>query len=127
MAKHYPLDIATLPFNDELIALLKERRDSGAELILATAAPEAWARAVAEHVGIFTRVLATDQTSGNLKGKRKLARILSDANGQPFAYAGDAHADLPIFEAAALPIVIGRSAGLAGRNESKAIVLPPPR
>jgi 4-hydroxybenzoate polyprenyltransferase/phosphoserine phosphatase len=126
VAKSCAIDVHNIPFNDELLALLKEKRDAGAELILATAAPSAWANAVSEHVGIFNRVLATDSDNGNLKGRRKLAKILSDANGQPFAYAGDAFADRPIFEASRLPIVIGSRPELAGTNAAKALYLPPP-
>jgi 4-hydroxybenzoate polyprenyltransferase/phosphoserine phosphatase len=126
VAKTCALDVATLPFNDELLALLKEKRESGAELILATAAPHAWAHAISEHLGIFARILATDSANGNLKGKRKLAKILDDARGEPFAYAGDCFADRPIFEAAQLPIVIGSRTELAGSNAAKAVYLPPP-
>jgi phosphoserine phosphatase len=124
IARRYPVDPASLPFNEELLSFLKDQRTSGLELVLATAAPYPWARSVAEHLAIFARVLATDETNGNLKGKRKLSRILQDAGGKPFAYAGDAHADRPIFEASQLPIVVGAGAGLAGKQADKAIVFP---
>jgi 4-hydroxybenzoate polyprenyltransferase len=119
------LDVANFPFNDELLAFLKKKRDCGVALVLATSAPYAWARAVSDHLAIFERVLATDETNGNLKGKRKLALILKDADGKPFGYAGDAFADRPIFEASQLPIVVGTRAGLAGNRADKAIVIPP--
>ncbi len=126
VARTCALDVATLPFNHALLDFLKEKRAQGAELILATAAPSAWAHAISEHVGIFERVLATDSANGNLKGRRKLAKILDDAHGQPFAYAGDCSADRPIFEAAKLPIVIGSRPELAGKNAAAAVHLPPP-
>ena len=75
------LDPTHLPYNDDLLSYLKKQRDAGATLVLATAAPEAWALAVSDYLGIFDRVLATDDTNGNLKGKRKLAIILKDAAG----------------------------------------------
>jgi phosphoserine phosphatase len=126
IARRFPVDPAHLPFNEELLILLRQKRASGLPLVLATAAPLAWARAVSDHLGIFDRVLATDDTSGNLKGKRKLALILADAGGRPFAYAGDSLADRPIFEAAQLPIVVGGGAGLAGRRAAQALVIPLP-
>ena len=123
VAQRCPLDVANLPFNEELFSLLKKKRHHGQELVLATAAPHGWAQAIADYLGIFDRVLATDSANGNLKGKRKLAKILEDAGGKPFAYAGDSHSDRPIFEAAELPIVVGRSASLAGKHAGKAVVI----
>src|SRR5476651_2181359 len=90
IARRCALDVANLPFNEELLSFLKKKRESGLALVLATAAPYAWARSISDHLAIFDRVLATDAANGNLKGKRKLAMILQDAAGKPFAYAGDA-------------------------------------
>jgi 4-hydroxybenzoate polyprenyltransferase/phosphoserine phosphatase len=125
IAQRSVLDIAHLPFNEELLLLLRSKRESGAALVLATAAASTWAKAISDHLGIFDRILATDETNGNLKGRRKLAMILKDAGGRPFAYAGDAQADRPIFEAAELPIVVGAPASLAGSQAAKAVVIPP--
>jgi 4-hydroxybenzoate polyprenyltransferase len=123
LASRYSLDVANLPFNEELLFFLKKKRESGLELVLATAAPYAWAQSISEHLAIFDRVLATDATTGNLKGKRKLAMILKDAGGKPFAYAGDCYSDRPVFEASQLPIVVGRRAGLAGKRAGQAVVI----
>ncbi len=125
IARRFPLDATHLPFNEELISFLRKKKQAGAELVLATASPLAWARAVSEHLAIFDRVLATDEATGNLKGKRKLALILKDAAGKPFAYAGDALADRPIFEASQLPIVVGQRIELAGAQAGKAILIHP--
>jgi hydroxymethylpyrimidine pyrophosphatase-like HAD family hydrolase len=123
MAHAYPVIAAQLPYNQELLTYLKKQRDSGLMLVLATAAPAPWARCVADFIALFDRVLATDETNGNLKGRRKLAAILKDCGGKPFAYAGDAMADRPIFEASNLPIVVGNDASLAGKQADKAIVI----
>jgi 4-hydroxybenzoate polyprenyltransferase len=123
MAARCALDVANLPFHADLVRFLKAKRLSGAELVLATAAPLEWAQAIADHLDIFDRVLATDNTNGNLKGKRKLALILKDAAGRPFAYAGDAPSDRVIFERAQLPIVVGKKAELAGTRAEQAMVI----
>jgi 4-hydroxybenzoate polyprenyltransferase/phosphoserine phosphatase len=125
IASRCPLDVTNLPFNENLIAYLKEKRASGLSLVLATAAPYAWARAISDHLALFDRVLATDDRNGNLKGRRKLARILQDAAGKPFAYAGDSLSDRPVFEASQLPIIVGGRASLAGRQSEKAVLIPP--
>jgi 4-hydroxybenzoate polyprenyltransferase len=123
MASRCPLDVANLPFNEELLSFLKEEREAGLKLVLATAAPYEWAQSISQYLAIFDHVLATDETNGNLKGKRKLALILKDAGGKPFGYAGDATADRPIFEASQLPIIVGGRAALAGKQAEKAVVI----
>ncbi len=126
VARVCPIDAAGLPYNEDLLELLREKHRAGAELVLATAAARDWADTVAKHVGLFSRVLATDADNGNLKGRHKLEKILADAKGAPFAYAGDAFADRPIFEAAQLPIVIGTRPELAGSHAAQALFLPLP-
>ncbi len=123
MSRRWPVDPTSLPYNDELLGYIKKRRDAGLALVLATAAPSTWAQSVADYLAIFDRVLSTNETNGNLKGARKLAMILKDSGGHPFAYAGDARADRPIFEASELPIVVGNDAGLAGKHAGKALVI----
>jgi 4-hydroxybenzoate polyprenyltransferase len=125
IARRCPLDVTHLPYNDELLAFLREERKAGQALVLATAAPTEWAKAVARHLAIFDRVLATDETQGNLKGKRKLEAIQKDCGGKAFGYAGDASSDRPIFEAAKLPIVVGTEISLAGKNAEKAVLIRP--
>jgi hypothetical protein len=79
-AAGHPLDVGGLPFNQKLLSLLQERKSVGQKLILATGAPRQWADAIAAHLGIFDRVLATTLETGNLKARRKLDLILLDAD-----------------------------------------------
>jgi 4-hydroxybenzoate polyprenyltransferase len=123
IARRAALDLPNLPYNKELLSFLKEEQESGSRLVLATAAPHAWAQSIADHLAIFDHVLATREATGNLKGKRKLEMILQDAKGKPFGYAGDASADRVIFEASQLPIIVGARASLAGKKADKAIVI----
>jgi 4-hydroxybenzoate polyprenyltransferase/phosphoserine phosphatase len=122
-AARHSLDVMDLPFNVELLVFLRAQKAAGRSLVLATAAPRQWAEAVAAHLGLFDRVLATTLETGNLKARRKLKFILEDAKGEPFGYAGDAAADVPILEAAQWPIVVGTTARLAGSNPAKARVI----
>ena len=124
LSARYSVDPSQLPYNADVLAYLRARRSAGDRLVLATAAARPWAETVAAHVKLFDKVLATSPEAGNLKGRRKLEAMQRDANGEPFGYAGDAEADRPIFEAIALPIVVGATAELAGKNKDIAIVLP---
>ncbi|MCA9114282.1 MAG: UbiA family prenyltransferase [Planctomycetaceae bacterium] len=95
-------DAATLPWNEEVLAWLKDQHARGRTLVLATASPVAWAEAVAEHLGMFDDVLAT-RPGENLRGLRKLEFIRAwcrEHDCDQFAYVGDSSADLPVWQAA---------------------------
>jgi 4-hydroxybenzoate polyprenyltransferase len=112
LAPYFDHDLATLPWNRPLLERLRrEAAESGRVLVLATATHEDLARRVAQHLGIFSAVLATTETN-NLKSGAKLAAIQAHARG-PFAYAGNDSADLPIWKHAASAVVVSRSRSLA--------------
>ena len=96
-----------LPYREELITRIKEARAAGRRTVLATASERRLGEAVAQHLGCFDEVVATDGDS-NLKGAAKaaeLARRFPDG----FAYVGDSRADRPVWDAAAERWVVGRS------------------
>ena len=100
VAERVQIDPENLPYDTEVIAYLRGKVASGHRLILATASPKDWAVPVAKHLGFFSDVLATDP-SVNLKQRRKLDAIHKVLVDAPFAYVGDSHDDIPIFDAAA--------------------------
>lgn len=101
-----------LPYRAEVMALLGRERARGRPLVLATASHERIARAVAAEVGLFDDVLATTE-GRNLKRGSKLEAIRDHSGGRPFAYLGDARADLPIWSAAECAYVVEPSPSLA--------------
>ena len=114
LAADYDVDVATLPWNQELLANLREQAASGRVVVLATAANENIARAIARQADCFARVLASTATH-NLKGSAKADAIATDAGGKPFVYAGDHAADLPIWQRAAGALLVNASANTARR------------
>lgn len=95
-----------LPYREDFLDWLRAQRESGRRLILATGADWAIAKAVADHLGIFDDVLASDGTT-NLTGANKLQAIEAHAEGAPFSYAGDGRVDLPIWAAASSVVLVG--------------------
>src|SRR5665213_4132807 len=77
LAAEMPLDVARLPFNADLLALLRTEKSQGRRIYLASAADARYVRAVAEELGLFDGVFASDGTT-NLKGAAK-ARVLCEA------------------------------------------------
>ncbi len=112
LALRADVDIEALPYDDEVLALIAEHRAAGARVVLATATDEQLANAVASHLGVFDEVWASNGTD-NLKGARKRALIEERAAGKPYAYAGDAEADVDIFRAAPAAIAVAPAARIA--------------
>lgn len=99
-------DVPSLPYRRDLIEYLEAARRQGTPLVLATAADERIAGAVAHHVGLFDQVLASDGIV-NLKGERKRDRLVAEFGARGFDYVGSGRADRPIWDAARKAIVVG--------------------
>jgi 4-hydroxybenzoate polyprenyltransferase/phosphoserine phosphatase len=108
------LDPALLPYNETLLAYLRVQKAAGRRLVLATAADQRIARAVAVHLGIFDEVVASDGTS-NLKGEAKARALVGRFGAGGFVYAGDSAADVPIWRQAAAVILVNAPAGVASQ------------
>jgi 4-hydroxybenzoate polyprenyltransferase len=109
VARAAPLDAARLPYNSELLHFLQAQRREGRELYLATGADGPLAARVAEHLGIFSGVLATDP-SINLTRTRKLQRLKERFGA--FDYVGNSRADLPLLANAGEAMLANPTPGL---------------
>ncbi|WP_372674939.1 UbiA family prenyltransferase [Aquicoccus sp.] len=105
------VEVATLPYDAEVIAFIETWRDAGGRTALVTASDHALAEAVGAHLGLFDEIHGSDGRS-NLKADRK-GRFLEDRFGRKgFAYMGDAAADLPVWKRAARAITVNAPARL---------------
>lgn len=101
-----------LPYRAEVLRWIDEERGRGRRLVLATASDEKIARGIADHLGTFDDVLASNGRE-NLKGAAKRDALVERFGERGFDYAGDEAADLPVWSAARRAIVVGNDAGLA--------------
>jgi len=104
VAQMAPISPNSVPYRENLLAYLKHEKARGRRIILATASNEVTARSVADHLGLFDMVIASDPRD-NLKGEKKLERI-RDALGPDFVYAGDHAADLPIWRGSSAAVLV---------------------
>jgi len=111
VAKRVDIQASTLPYQTELLEWLAERRRAGGRIVLVTASPYQFAEAVAEHLGLFDQVLASDGDT-NLKGDRKRTLVLESAPAGEFDYAGNSRADLPVWREAACALVVNPAPGV---------------
>jgi 4-hydroxybenzoate polyprenyltransferase/phosphoserine phosphatase len=103
VASTIQLEVAHLPYNRELLQYLEQQRSTGRPIYLATAADAGTAERIADHLGLFTGVLASDGQT-NLAGKNKLAAFQSRF-GDNFSYIGNALPDLPLLQHCQEPMV----------------------
>jgi 4-hydroxybenzoate polyprenyltransferase/phosphoserine phosphatase len=122
-------DVAGIPLNTPLIDWLRDQAGTGRRLVLATATNGKIAQLIADRVGLFNEVLASDGQR-NLKGPHKAAVLVERFARGGFDYVGDSRADLPVWSAARRAIVVGGTglAKAAGRvAEVERVFAPPPR
>ena len=120
IASRVTLDPGALPYRQDLLDYLHAEKATGRELVLATAAHRSIADAVARHLGLFDRVLASD-AAHNLTGGNKLAAIRAQV-GPAFAYAGDNVADLSVWEGAQAAVLVNASGSLARTVRARHVV-----
>jgi 4-hydroxybenzoate polyprenyltransferase/phosphoglycolate phosphatase-like HAD superfamily hydrolase len=92
------LTIDTLPLNETVLAHLRDARTQGRTTVLATAADERIAQAVAARVGLFDYVFASDGET-NLKSHSKSAKLVAEFGDKGFDYVGDSRADVAVWNA----------------------------
>ena len=123
------LDLHMLPLNEDLVELIVAARAEGRPVYLASASDRRHVQTLADHLGLFDGVFASDGTR-NLRGAVK-ADALCEAFGEGgFDYAGDAWVDLTVWERAGGAILVGASPRLtrAARLRCRIVdELPAPR
>ncbi|MFZ1830709.1 MAG: UbiA family prenyltransferase [Candidatus Competibacteraceae bacterium] len=112
IANRVELDTETLPYNQELLAFLREQKEQGRTLVLVTASHRQFAEPIANHLGLFDDVLATDGDC-NLAGPHKAETLVKRYGEHGFDYAGNAAIDLAVWKHARHAIVVNASASVA--------------
>lgn len=115
LAKIVQIDAATLPYNRELLDYLKQQKESGRYLVLATASHMAVGRAVADHLKLFDQVIASEDV--NLSGTKKAERLTTLFGPKGFVYAGNAAIDLEVWKQSQSAIVVNSSRRIVAAAE----------
>lgn len=117
LARRATVDVAHLPYDEDVIAYVREWRDRGGKTALVTATNQALAEAIAAHLGIFDEVFGSDAVR-NLKGRHKGTFLVERYGTGAFAYAGDHPADLIVWRDAGHCVVKSRSRRLRARAQA---------
>jgi 4-hydroxybenzoate polyprenyltransferase len=108
---HCNLKPETLPYNTELLTFLRQEKMKGRRLILATAADSRNAHAIADHVGLFDEVVASDGRR-NLKGAAKAKELVGRYGHKGFDYVGNSRTDLAVWGEAAGIFLVNASSSV---------------
>lgn len=105
VADRVDLDVTLLPYNQEVIEWLNEERAAGKKIVLTTATDERVAQAVADHLGLFDEVIASDGKTNNA-GANKRAVLDATYGTKGYDYAGNSSADRDVWAGACQAIVV---------------------
>ena len=108
LAEAVTIDPAALPYRDDVLEFVRLEHAKGREVILATAAHRIVAQRVADHLGMFRKVFATEDGL-NLSGVHKRAALEAAFGKRGFDYVGDSRKDLPVLAAAREALLIDPS------------------
>ena len=111
LARRTEVDVATLPYDENVLAFIREARAGGRRVALATASHQTLAGRIADHLGLFDEVLAS-RPDVNLKGEAKRDALLERYGERGFDYLGNAGDDLPVWRAARKTLLANTTARL---------------
>jgi 4-hydroxybenzoate polyprenyltransferase len=104
-----PVDL--LPYDEAFLQFLMDQKAEGRMLVLATSSNRKYADAIAVHLGLFDRVMASDSRT-NLSGSRKAEELVEAFGAGRFDYAANAAVDLEIWRHARKAILVAAPAGV---------------
>jgi 4-hydroxybenzoate polyprenyltransferase len=99
------LNAASLPYNEEVIAWLKQKKTAGHLLVLCSATDRRIAEAVASYLGLFDQVIASEGLI-NIAGVNKRDALDQAFGAGNYAYAGNSSTDIAVWQVAREAIVV---------------------
>lgn len=128
IAEASTINYALLPFNEELLAHLREEKARGRRLFLASASDRRHVEAIAAHLGLFDGIFASDGAT-NLSGEAKALALCEAFDEGGFDYAGNAEIDLKVWARAHGAVIVDGASGLIGqlRRRGRPLLVIAPR
>jgi 4-hydroxybenzoate polyprenyltransferase len=108
------IDVSVLPYDPEVIEMIKAEQANGRMIVLATAAHVSLAERIAEHLQLFDLVLASN-ANRNLSGNTKRDLLVAHFGEGGFDYVGNSKDDLPIWKVSRNAHVVNPDRGVESR------------
>lgn len=125
IAKETLIDVTALPYDARVIALVREAREAGRKVYLASASNERYVKAVSEHLGLFDGWFASTE-SENLSSSTKARRLVEQFGERGFDYVGNDKADQAVWAHASRRIAVDPSKSVRDelrKSDADAVVL----
>jgi hypothetical protein len=103
------IDFSALSFNKELIQFLVNEQAQGRKIILATGNDKKIAQKVADYLGFFSEVIASEGVI-NLTGANKANALVLRFGSNGFDYVGNHACDIPVWSQARKVYVVTNTA-----------------
>lgn len=113
------IDASSLPYNFELIEYIKEEKNKGRKVYLATASHISVAQSVDTYLNLFDDILATDKKGKNLKSANKRDRLVELFGKGNYDYAGDCSADYKVWDSSNAAIIVSDDLSFINKVKSK--------
>lgn len=114
LAQSATLDVTLLPYNAALLQWLSEQRLKGKKLVLCTASDYVVAQSIADHLGIFNEVIASDGQTNNA-GEHKRMALDRRFGSKGYDYVGNSADDLAVWAGADAAVVVHASPSVQAR------------
>ncbi|MGC9944090.1 MAG: apolipoprotein N-acyltransferase [Verrucomicrobiota bacterium] len=108
LAARVRINPGELPYHEPFLEWLVREKQAGRQLVLATASDLKMAQPVADHVGIFDEVMASNGKT-NLRSANKLRALTEKFGERGFDYAGNSTADFAVWRGAREAVVVNAS------------------
>jgi 4-hydroxybenzoate polyprenyltransferase/phosphoserine phosphatase len=108
------VELHSLPFDQEVLALLRAEKAKGRRLYLASATDQRYVTEIAAQLELFDGAFGSDGVV-NLSGERKAALLCQEFGPGGFDYIGNSAADLPVWRHCATPIAANAPPALLRR------------
>ena len=95
IATRVNIDVSSLPYNKFLLYYLYAEAENGRSLFLTTSANIKFAKQIADYLGIFQIVIASDQLE-HVSGRKKLEQLRDVYEVRDFDYIGSSRSDLAL-------------------------------
>ncbi len=105
IAQGVDFDPASLPYDEDVIGLVRQAVKEGRPVYLASASNERFVATVADHLGLFTGWFASDAFT-NMSGRTKALLLVETFGEKGFDYIGNDRADLHVWQVASKRIGI---------------------
>ena len=93
------IDVSHLPYDEDVLSLIRQTRATGNQVYLASASNERYVQAVADHLGLFDGWFASNDNE-NLSSASKARRLVEAFGTGGFDYVGNGRADLAVWTVA---------------------------